>query len=261
MRLGICTEPGGLAGARAAGFSYAELPVYSLFPEEPEAVFLPVLAQVQAGGIKVEACNCFVPGQHKVTGPDVDLKKVEAYMHLALSRASRCGASIMVFGSGAARRAPEGFSLEEARRQFVVAARMAADLALKYNMRIAVEPLESKQCNHMNLVSQGVALVDELRHPGFGVLADLYHMTASAELMPAVAAAGARLAHIHLATPSLPQTGSGKNFDFAGFFAALRQAGYDGRCSVEDNPGLLPKNTEERSVALKAVRQFLEGFL
>src|SRR5437868_3478257 len=110
MRIGLCLDgPEGLKAAREAGYEYAELATGSLKPEEEEEAFEPILKLIKPAGIPVEACNCFVPAHHPVTGPSVDLKKVGAYMKSALSRASRAGARVMVFGSGGSRRAPEGF--------------------------------------------------------------------------------------------------------------------------------------------------------
>jgi hypothetical protein len=65
---------------------------------------------------------------------------------------------------------------------------------------------------------------------------------------------------VHLATPSLPETAEGADYDFAGFFKALRAAGYDGRVSVEDNPGLLGKAASKKD-AFFAISRFLNSFL
>ena len=148
---------------------------------------------------------------------------------------------------------PEGFDdVKRAWEQLADAARLAAEIAAKYGVLIAMEPLYKSACNFFNRVDQGSAFVDRIAHPNLKLLADLYHVAAENEPLSNIAAAGARLAHIHVATPSIPETREGVDYDFQGFFHALKQAGYDGRVSVEDNPGLL-RNAKSRSLAFAAV--------
>ena len=251
--------------AREAGYEYVELPTYGLKPEEPEAAFEPILKSIQSSGIPVEACNCFVPAEHKVTGPTADMKDLETYMRKALSRASRAGAKIMVFGSGGARQAPEGFPLDKAREQYRAAAKLAAELAGEVGMTIAMEPLGPAYCNHLNFVSQGSAIVDQVNHPRLRVLADLFHVDKGHEPFEDVTKAGGRLAHVHLATPSLPSVpGTGKgnpSYDFPGFIQAVRKAGYEGRMSVEDNPGVFWELKGDKLPAYRAAREFVQALL
>ncbi len=245
MKTGICTSPDHLTDAHAAGFDFAEMGCSCLLPEQDEAAFAPVRERIRAAPIPVAAFNVFLPARLKVTGPDVDLKAVGAHMDCVLRRASEVGASIMVFGSGAARRAPDGFPLETAREQFVLAARMAGEIAARHGMTVVLEPLLKRACNFFNRTDQGIAFVDQVNHPNLRLLTDLYHMAWEAEPFEHLVHAGTRFAHIHLATPCLPETGSdnGPVYDLPGFLAALRRSGYNGRLSVEDNPGLLGKVT------------------
>ena len=261
--IGICTSPEHLTEAHEAGFSFAELGCSYLLPEQDEAAFTPERQKLLNSPIPVEAFNVFLPGRLKVTGPDVDLKAVGAHMDLVLRRASEVGASIMVFGSGGARRAPEGFPIDRAKLQFVAAARLAGETAARYGMTIALEPLFKRACNFFNRTDEGVAFVDDVNHPNLCLLTDLFHMTMESEPFENMLQAGPRLAHIHVATPSLPETGTqdGPSFDLPRFLAVLAQTGYAGRVSVEDNNGLLGKAPVRLAVAMRAVRQRVEALL
>jgi sugar phosphate isomerase/epimerase len=261
MRLGICTGIDGMADAAAAGYDYVELAVPVLIADQDEAAFAPVRKSILDAPIPVEALNCFVPGHLRMTGPEVDLAAVRAHMDTALRRASEIGASIVVMGSGAARRAPDDFPLDRAMAQFVEAARMAGETAEKYGVTVALEPLVTKQCNFFNRVDTGVEIVEKVNHPRLRLLTDLFHFTAAGEPWENIVQAGARLAHTHLATPSIPETAEGEAYDFANFFAALAEAGYDTRSSVEDNPGLLRQAPGPRVEAYRAVREFVASFL
>ncbi len=243
MRIGICTQPDLLPQAADAGYAYAEMTCATLCYDQDDAAFAPVLKQYQAAPIPIEAFNVFLPPTHRVTGPAVDLQRVGAHMEIVLRRASAVGASIMVFGSGGARKLPEGWPVARGRAQFIEAARLAGEIAAKYNMTIALEPLLQRACNFFNRTDQGAEFVDLIAHPQVKLLTDLYHIAWEGEPFEHLIDAGAKLGHIHLATPCLPATGDdgGPGYDFPRFLSVLARAGYDGRVTVEDNPGLLGK--------------------
>lgn len=138
---------------------------------------------------------------------------------------------------------------------------MAAEIGDRYGITIVMEPLFKRACNFFNRVDQGVALVDRVGHSRLGLVADLFHMQAEAEPMANLVEAGARLGHIHLATPAIPEPGEGTMYDFAAFFQALRAGGYDGRASVEDNPGLLSKYQPPLTPIYRAMIAFLSGMM
>jgi sugar phosphate isomerase/epimerase len=259
MRIGICSSIDNLPIAREAVFAFAELGCHALLPDQDEAAFAPVRSKLLASPLPVEAFNCFLPGHLAVTGPAVDLKAVGAHMDLVLRRASESGASIMVFGSGRSRKVPDGFPLETAKTQFIEAARLAGELADRHAMTVVLEPLYKKACNLFNLTSQGIDFVDRINHPRVRLLTDLFHMAWEQEPFDHLVAAGPRLAHIHLATPCLPEIGNdnGPGYDFPGFLAALKKAGYAGRLSIEDNPGLLGKTAMPLVEAYRRVFQYI----
>lgn len=258
MRFGICTGLERFREAAEAGFDFAEISVGTLLPAQDEAAFAPVAEQLRSAPLPVEAANCFIPGEFRVTGPRVDPPALRSHMHRVLQRAGKVGIAVVVFGSGGARRLPEGFPPERGWEQLDAAARMAAEIAESHGVTIVMEPLLKRACNFFNRVGQGADMVDRIAHPCLKLLADLYHVQAEGEPFENIAAAGNRLGHIHLATPAIPATGEGIHYDFAGFFEALRAAGYDGRVSVEDNPGLLPNHEPPLTPVYRAILAFLK---
>jgi sugar phosphate isomerase/epimerase len=129
----------------------------------------------------------------------------------------------------------DGFSHEEARKQFVQFGRELGPLAQNAGITIAIEPLNKKEDNLINSVADGAQIVDEIAHPSIQLLADLYHMAEDGEPMRNVSQAGARLRHTHVADKGRVAPGFAENGeeDFIGFFRALRKANYDARCSFE----------------------------
>lgn len=253
MQLGICCGIGLLAEARAAGFDFAEIPTAALLPGEDEAAFARIREAVTAISLPIAACNCFLPGHLKVTGPAVDIAAVRAHMDTVLRRAAALGARVMVFGSGAARRAPDGFPLARARGQLLEAIRLAGELAARYDMTLALEPLEARECNLLNLVNEGVRLLAEVHHPHVGLLADSYHMAAAGEPFFNLLTAGGQLTHVHIDMPNLA---AGTPHYFPEFFTLLEQSGYSRRVSIE-NHTFTPASGEEVGAYYAGVRAFL----
>ena len=258
MRFGICTDMEGIQAAADAGCDYVEIGTCTLVPDEDDSAFAAAKRKIKEAPLPVEVFNVFLPAAHKVTGPAVDLKAVGFYMDKALRRVSEVGVSSMVFGSGGARRMPEGFTdVKRAWEQLADAARLAGEIGAKYGVVIAMEPLCKGACNFFNRVDKGAALVDRVAHPNLKLLADLFHVTAENEPLSSIAAAGARLAHVHVPAPAIPETGEGLAYDFQGYFQALKQAGYQGRVSVEDNQQLLRNAKCPGPPAIAAVLAYL----
>lgn len=258
MRFGMCAGFDQLTAVAEAGYDYAEMGAGALLPDLDETAFAPVRAQFRTAPVPVEAFNCFVPGHLKLTGPTVDLLAVKRHMDTVLRRAAEIGASIVVFGSGGARRAPDAFPLDQAREQYIEAAELAGDIAARYGITVALEPLTSKQCNFFNRVDQGTEIVDRVNCPHLRLLADLFHMMESEEPLSNLLIGGARLRHIHTPAPAIPETtAGGYPYDFPAFFAFLRQAGYDGRVTVEDNSGRLAGKEPPFTRIYTAIREHL----
>ncbi len=257
MRFGICTGADRADEAAAAGFDFVEITVPELMREAEGAAFASWAERVRTAPAPVEAANCLIPGNLKVTGPDVDAAALRRYLEPVMRRAGAAGIAVVVFGSGAARRLADGFPPARGWEQLADAARLAAGIGEQHGVTVVLEPLFARACNLFNRVDQGAALVDRVGHPRLRLLADLFHMAAENEPFDHIAAAGERLAHIHVPTPSLPETGEGPAYNFAGFFGALRAAGYGGRVSVEDNPGLLRAHPPPLTTAYRAILAFL----
>lgn len=232
MRFGCCAGLDKYRTVQDAGYDYIELPVGTVKAESPDTDFEPIRDEIMSGSIVPEAWNCLLPGDMRVTGPEVDLYRIERFLRTAFERIEELGGEIVVFGSGGARTVPHGFSMDEAHGQIVEFVALAGQIAGKHGITIAIEPLNVKESNIINSVKEGMEIVRAADHPFVKVLADLYHIDEADEPIQDVIDAGNDLVHTHTADTGRLYPGSG-SYPHTEFFEALRSIGYNDRMSVE----------------------------
>ena len=147
----------------------------------------------------------------------------------------------MVFGSGGARRVPEGFPQEEAFSQLVELGKHHVAPAMEaWGITCCVEPLNRTECNILTTSGECLELVKAVHHPRFQLLIDLYHFDREQEPLSEIAACQEHLRHCHIASAKnsrlIPLPGDGE--DYLPFFQALKAGSYQGRLSLEGSmPG------------------------
>lgn len=233
MRFGVCVPISEAARMAKIGFDYIEVGASAL-AAMTDAEFETFCAQNEIAPIHAEAANVLFPGTVRLTGADVDWDEVAAYIEKVIERLGRARIAIAVFGSSGSRKVPEGFSMDRAWEQLVRVGRMLGEAAEKYGVIVALEPLRIAETNIINKQAEGLKLVKEVNHPHFKLLSDYYHLMQEGETPAEVEVCGDVLAHIHIANPcSRKAMYPGDGADYAAFFNALRNAGYDARISFE----------------------------
>lgn len=233
MRFGCCAGPEMGDVLAQAGYDYIELSVSRhLQPEVTDEEWTPLRQAIEAQPLPIEAFNTFLPSDLKVTGPAVDEERIDRYLNVAFERAAELGGQVIVFGSGGARTIPEGFPRERAWQQLLDFVRRAGEEADRAGMTVCIEPLNRRESNVLNDLSEAVQLAQQADHPQVRALADLYHMVREEEPMERLAEAGDWISHVHVADTDRRPPGTG-SYPYPEFFAALRQMGYDARISIE----------------------------
>lgn len=254
MRYGICADPKMAPVLAEAGFDFIELNVQNHLKtttEEP-AAFSTELARIQTSPLPALAANCFVPGSLKITGPDVDWAALAAYAATAFARANQASIPIIVFGSGGARRIPDGFDRDAAWSQLVRFGKLIGPLAAEQNVTVVVEPLNQKECNVFTSVGESGRYVEEVDHPNVRLLVDAYHWGMDDDSYDDIVTYGHLVHHTHIATvPSRLPPGF-EPYDFVGFFGALHEAGYDGSVSIEAKWDDIASQAPKALAALKS---------
>jgi D-psicose/D-tagatose/L-ribulose 3-epimerase len=255
VQVGYCTGLKNLEAAKAAGFDYIELGT-SEIASLPDADFEAAARRIKDVGLAVPATNLFLPATLKVTGPQTDREQQMAYVKKAFARLARLGTQIVVFGSGGARRVPDGFAKEDAFKQLVEFGRAAAQEARTNGITIAIEPLRKEETNIINSAAEGLELVNAINDPNFQLMIDFYHLASEKEDPAIVIRAKDHLRHLHVANPQgrvFPQ--KWEEFDYGPFFANLKTIGYDKRISVEASTKDLPT---EAPLAIALLRHAFE---
>ena len=238
IRLGVCAPPEMARSVADAGYDYIEC-AFSAIAAMSAAVYEDALSAILDSPIRAEAFNVMLPATVKVVGPDAKAADIRAYLDSALPRVAAMGCEIIVFGSGGARAVPAGYAASDAYDDIIAFLRMAGDRCARYGVTIAVEPLNSGECNILNSVTEAIWIVQRVNHRAVKVLADSYHMSKERQSPHDIRAAGDLMAHTHISRPDrgYPYPGDGHEAEYAQFFRALRDIGYNGRMSAEATAG------------------------
>ena len=211
------------------GFDYVELTVgviMSLSDEE--------LVTLRERDLKIESANSFIPGKFSIIEGGEEL---EAYAAEAIRKSALAGIKVIVFGSGAARRMPDGATEEEKLASVKGFLTHCNEYAKKYGVTIVIEPLQSGECNYINKVTEGASIARELGLSNIRSLADSFHMGLEKEPFSVLSQVSDVLAHIHVAE-NVTRTYPGKENDEAflpEMARVLKTTDYDGRISIECN--------------------------
>ncbi len=212
-----------------------------LVPDKPEEEFEKNLAKLAASPLPILACNGFIrPANLHCTGPEANHDPICEWADTAFRRLKKAGGKFIVFGSGNSRKLPDGWPKEKADEQFVALLKRLGPLAQAHGVIVAVEQLQAKECNYINRIAEGAALIRATGHPSIRLLADLYHMAVMGDTPADLKAAMDVIVHVEIAEKEGRTVPGVHGDDFRPFFRVLREAGYQGAISIEG------KSTEDQ---------------
>ncbi len=177
------------------------------------------------------AANGFIPGDMKVVGYDVDYEKLENYLDKGFKRAKELNVNVVVFGSGAARSYPEGFSHEKAKEQLAFFLKeYAAPKAEEAGCVIVMEPLRFGESKMIHTVKDGIEIGELSGKDNVLGLADLYHVYGNEDKLDEIASFKGKVYHSHIAEPvnrtyPMATDSDDSKAIYKAFISALRSAG------------------------------------
>lgn len=209
------------------------------------------LKQLRNLKVPVYALNIFLPGNLKLVGPSVNEAAILAYTQKVFERCHQAGIKLIVWGSGGARRVPEGFSKTEATGQFILIARKISDQAAKYGVTLALENLNSAEANLITTVAEALHVVKEVNRNNFKLCADIYHMLKEQESASVLLQTNGYLVHCDIAERDERTPPGVHGEDFLEYFKALKKANYSGKVVIECRWNNLPAQAEPARVYLR----------
>lgn len=206
----------------ANGFDYAEATVWLIMKLTNDE-----FDKAINDGLEFKVFNSFIPGTMPiVTTP---MEQLREYVEKAIFRMSKFNAEGVIFGSGAARRI-NNINDKEKIHEFI---RMCDEVAGKYNMYLALEPLNSKETNWLTSVSEGYEICNQLNLPNIKLLADAYHMYCENESPNILSAVQDWLVHVHVSDGNRGYPGRDGGMYLRYFAYELAKTDYTGRISAE----------------------------
>lgn len=234
MKIGVCADPNAAGIIRDAGFDFMEMGVSNaLKPDKPYSDFVTSLDRIRNSPLPCLVLNSLLPGHMKISGPTVNLPEIKSYLTTVCERANDAGIEKIVFGSGGARKCPEGFDMKKAFEQLVEFGKILGDEAAQYDILIAVEPLNRNECNMLNSVNGTLEYVMKVGNPNVRLHADSFHWGMEDEDGKDFTEAVPHICHTHIATFISRLAPGGEDADFSRFFEILKKGGYDGTLSIE----------------------------
>lgn len=226
-------------------FAFIEENVQTLLvPEASDETFAKRLAIVRKLEKPVYAANRFLPPDLRIVGPDVNSARLQRWAETTMARAEQVGLKILVWGSGATRKVPEGWSREKAREQFLEAVRMVAPLAERHGVTIVIEPVCRHDSNFIMSLADGADIVQTVNHPSVRLLADFWHMIHENEPPTEIERFASILEHVHLSELGLDRGEPGRRGDdLRAYLRALKNIGYEKGLVIEANWTDVPRET------------------
>lgn len=215
-----------------ASYDFVELAVGMLTPDLPDQDFKRLVDLVNGHKVTVDAFNVFIPAKYPLIGPDRDLEGALEHVDFTADRMAALGGSVVVFGSGGARRVPEGFDHAKATEQILEFIDKAAPLLKSRGITMVLEHLNRNETNMINSVAEAKELLKQVKHDNVKLLGDYYHMLVENEPLDVLDDTEGQLMHVHVADEGRVRPGAG-GADFKALRQHLDKAGYDLRVSVE----------------------------
>lgn len=225
MEIGICATPADIQGVAQPPFTFIEAHVVNyLRPEAPDADFEPLRLAALNCPLPTPAANVLFPPDLKVTGPAVDLGRMQRYAEKAFARAQAIKMHTIVFGSAGARMMPEGWSASRGFAQYVEAVKLIAPIAARHGVTIVVEALNRGECNLINTLDEGADAARQANQPNVKLVADVFHMLRNGEAPDAITRHADLITHSHIAENEGRAEPGVHGDDFRPFLKALRSA-------------------------------------
>jgi D-psicose/D-tagatose/L-ribulose 3-epimerase len=223
---------------KSMGFDLIEAAV-----EDPKLVELaPLKDALQSNGLGVVMCGAFGPGRNLSSLEASERQAAENYLKWMIEAAAELGSPVVCGPMYSAVGKPRLEKPEDRQKEYELAVeglkRMCA-FAGDRGVRLAFEPLNRFETDLINIVDQGLDLIEAVGSPYLGFHLDTFHMHLEEKnSAAAMKKAGERIFHFHACENDRGVPGTGQvRWDEIG--TSLIETGYKGAVVIESfTPGV-----------------------
>ncbi|MDL2217174.1 sugar phosphate isomerase/epimerase [Christensenellaceae bacterium OttesenSCG-928-M15] len=213
----------------------------------------------EKGKLVLNSVNDFCRKDIRLTGPaSVQSPQVlKEYCARQMRRAKALGIRYIGVGAPYSRSLPEGYPIDDARRDFLFNMELIAECAEQYGLVVLLEAISAPQCNFITVTDEAYAFIKAFNHPNVRLVYDTYHAYRMGEDTAIVHAAIEKIRVVHTAHfNGEGRTAPAGEYQKAHekYFDAILQAGFDGEVTFEADL----QEPEEMSHALRAMKELCE---
>ena len=233
MKFGACCDIDKLPLLQKYGYHYIEMNFSNIALAEEEE-FERIYEQIGQYEIFAESYNGFFRPDVNLN-TNIDYDAIKKYAEKGFARAYKLGGKVAVLGSGTARRIPDGYDRNTATEQFTKVLNICGEVAAKYSMQIAIEPLRYSETNFINTVAEGIDICRLAGNEHVKCLVDFFHVYMNGESLDAIQNSDNMIIHTHIARPNADRRiPTIVDREICSQWAnALKSIGYNGRISLE----------------------------
>lgn len=235
MKIGMCIRAKNSPFEAPRSADFLELAAATALLQYDKETIARLKGEIASGSIRPYSCNVLMDPNLRLTGPEVNFSEIKSYCDRLFALLDELNIRMLVFGSGQAKRVPDGFSVEKAWDQLFELGYILSDKAKEYGHTVVVEPLSQVDCNIVNTLDEAAFYAKTVNRDNFKILVDFYHFDKNGEDLDSIERNGSLLAHAHFASKET-RTPPRCEADWAYFtqcVTALKKAGYDSHLSFE----------------------------
>ena len=214
------------------GFDLIEVAV-----EDPALIDLNILKNtLETNGMGVVTCGAFGPGRNLSSLDEKERNAAKDYLIWMIDAAEHLGSEVVIgpMYSAVGKARLESEQDREIEWQYAVdGLKEMCAYAEKKSIKLAFEPLNRFETDLINVVDQGLRLIDDVGAENLGFHLDTFHMhLEEKDSVAAIKKAGEKVFHIHACENDRGVPGTGQ-VEWKGVFQALGEIGYEGHVVIE----------------------------
>lgn len=235
MEYGCCTTIDNYDLLVQTGYDRIILPAAELAAMETPA-YERLRGKLSKGPVKCLALNSFCTPKLILCGNSYSNEAVEAYTRVLADRAAGIGVRYIGVGAPKSRSIPPDFPQSTAMSQLKHSLTGICRVCADYDIEVLLEAVCDLECNFITTTEEAVGVVEELGLPNLQLVFDTYHafMMGEDDAPLRRAMKYVRLVHVAQNIDGRRHYLRRANMDeYAVYFNALLEGGYDGEVSVE----------------------------